>query len=207
MVQPRAMMTPFIPYTAVLTCHPQTPNEAVRRIDANVSWKEAGALAFTYTLKGDLSRLQISSPTSPGRAERLWQHTCFEAFVAVKGEPAYCELNFAPSGEWAAYAFHAYREGGPLEDDELDPTIVVQRAADTLQLNATIRVDRLPIVPASARLRLALCAVIEGDRGKLSYWALKHPPGKPDFHHPGAFALEIEPLDLEAVKARATEAQ
>ncbi|MBI3061386.1 MAG: hypothetical protein HYY83_05345 [Deltaproteobacteria bacterium] len=28
--------------------------------------------------------------------------------------------------------------------------------------------------------------------GTISYWALKHPPGKPDFHHPDAFALEIE---------------
>jgi hypothetical protein len=44
-------------------------------------------------------------------------------------------------------------------------------------------------------LQLALSAVIEDDRGTLSYWALKHPSGKPDFHHPEAFALEVAPLN------------
>jgi hypothetical protein len=42
-------------------------------------------------------------------------------------------------------------------------------------------------------LFLGLSTVIEDDTGTLSYWALKHPSGKPDFHHPDAFALEITP--------------
>jgi hypothetical protein len=33
--------------------------------------------------------------------------------------------------------------------------------------------------------------VIEAADGSLSYWALRHPPGKPDFHHRDAFALEL----------------
>jgi len=37
----------------------------------------------------------------------------------------------------------------------------------------------------------ALSAVIEDDDGAFSYWALRHPPGKPDFHHPDAFALML----------------
>src|SRR3546814_3736372 len=32
--------------------------------------------------------------------------------------------------------------------------------------------------------KLALSAVIEELDGTKSYWALAHPPGKPDFHHP-----------------------
>jgi hypothetical protein len=40
-------------------------------------------------------------------------------------------------------------------------------------------------------LRLGLSAVIEDIDGRLSYWALKHPPGKPDFHHPDSFALDV----------------
>jgi hypothetical protein len=44
---------------------------------------------------------------------------------------------------------------------------------------------------AGARLTLALSAVIEDEDGVLSYWALKHPAGKPDFHHRDAFALEL----------------
>jgi hypothetical protein len=42
------------------------------------------------------------------------------------------------------------------------------------------------------RLRLALTAVVEDARGRLSYWALRHPPGRPDFHHRDGFALVLE---------------
>jgi len=31
----------------------------------------------------------------------------------------------------------------------------------------------------------------ESDEG-LSYWALRHPPGGPDFHHADCFAMELE---------------
>ncbi len=40
--------------------------------------------------------------------------------------------------------------------------------------------------------KLALSAVIEETDGTKSYWALRHPPGAPDFHHPDCFALTLE---------------
>ena len=43
----------------------------------------------------------------------------------------------------------------------------------------------------AAKLRVALCVVIEELDGALSYWALAHPAPRPDFHHPDGFALEI----------------
>ncbi len=46
---------------------------------------------------------------------------------------------------------------------------------------------------ASASLELALSAVIEQRDGGLSYWALRHAPGQPDFHHPDGFALTLRP--------------
>jgi hypothetical protein len=54
-----------------------------------------------------------------------------------------------------------------------------------LELDAVIAV-------AAGRLAIGLSAVIEEQDGRLSYWALRHPPGKPDFHYPEAFALELE---------------
>jgi hypothetical protein len=39
--------------------------------------------------------------------------------------------------------------------------------------------------------RLGLSAIIEEASGRRSYWALAHPPGKPDFHHPDSFALRV----------------
>jgi hypothetical protein len=46
-------------------------------------------------------------------------------------------------------------------------------------------------------LRLGLSAVIESCNGSLSYWALRHPAGKPDFHHADAFALGLEAPEAE----------
>ena len=41
-------------------------------------------------------------------------------------------------------------------------------------------------------LRLGLAAVIEDKAQVLSYWALKHPAEKPDFHHAGSFVVELD---------------
>ena len=44
---------------------------------------------------------------------------------------------------------------------------------------------------SGAKLRVALSAVIEDESGHISYWALKHAPDKPDFHHAAGFILEV----------------
>ena len=108
--------------------------------------------------------------------------------MMVNDGPAYREFNFSPSGEWAVYDFRGYRNGGVLEN-ELAPGIVVHRTMDRLELGAEI-CQRL--LPHGRPLRLGLSAVVEDAAGKLSYWALRHTPGKPDFHHTDAFALTLE---------------
>ena len=194
-------MIPSFAHTATLTCHPETYTRAVQEIEARAGWTQDNALILNYVLKADLTRLRmrlrIPLPHPSIRADRLWQHTCFEAFVSVKGKTEYYEFNFAPSGEWAAYNFKRYRVGTPLEADKLAPRIVVRNTADRLDLDAIVRLDHLPAIPPHACLQLALCAVIEDENGMLSYWALKHPPGKPDFHHPDAFALDFEPSNMD----------
>jgi hypothetical protein len=191
-------MPSFIPCRAMLTCHPETYNPAVEEIEARMGWTQDNALAFTYALKGDLMRLRIPPLRPPRRADRLWQHTCFEAFISVKGKAEYYEFNFAPSREWAVYAFGRYRDGSALEGEGLAPSITVRSAEDRLDLEAIVPLKYLPKIQPALSLRVALSAVIEDDNGSLSYWALNHPPGKPDFHHPDAFVLEIEPPDVDA---------
>jgi hypothetical protein len=178
-------------YNAVLKRHPGSVSDAAKEIEAGVRWNDDGALAFTYILSGDLIRLRIPPSREPRRADRLWEHTCFEAFVAVKDQPAYYEINLAPSGEWALYAFHRYREPGPPLTGKLAPEITVRRTTDSLELNATPRMDCFDAIEPGSHLSVALCAVIEDNRGILTYWALAHPRGKPDFHHRDGFALEI----------------
>jgi hypothetical protein len=178
-------------HAVTLACHPETPTDAVRAMRACVR-RNAGGIAVSYVVEGDPGRLRVPPPREPRAVDELWRHTCCEAFVARKGEAAYREYNFSPSGEWAAYAFERYRarcaEGAsPLSP----PRIAVRLTRDALELDATIALDGLA-QRAGARLTLALAAVIESDEGRLSCWALRHPPGKPDFHHPDAFALELE---------------
>ncbi len=74
------------------------------------------------------------------------------------------------------------------------PAISVQRTPERLQLSATVDLGVLPAVPVHAPLRLGLSAVIEDEDGERSYWALRHPPGQPDFHHAEAFALALAPV-------------
>jgi hypothetical protein len=44
-----------------------------------------------------------------------------------------------------------------------------------------------------SNFEVAISAVIEELDGTKSYWALTHPPGKPDFHHPTCFAATLPP--------------
>jgi len=186
-----------IPHTAVLTCHPETYSEAIDGIKARLCRTDDGGLAIAYVLTGDIAHLRIPLPRKPRSADRLWEHTCFEAFVGVMGKSEYCEFNLAPSGEWAVYAFRGYRESVPLVGKEQAPKIVMRSDENSLELDAIVRLDHLPLIEPRASLKLALSAVIEENSGMLSYWALKHPAGKPDFHHPDSFTLELEPADLE----------
>jgi hypothetical protein len=185
------MITAPVPHNALLASHPETPSKFVSAIEVRVSLTEDSRFAFDYVLSGDLSNIRVPPSVSACRVDRLWEHTCFEAFVRVKGQASYYEFNFSPSGEWTAYAFRGYREGEPVDDDQLNPKIAVQKEAGRLELHAVIRLDRLSKIQPGSILRFGLSAVVEDVNGRLSYWALEHPPGKPDFHHRDNFALEI----------------
>jgi hypothetical protein len=179
-----------------LTPHPSTPERAWR-VSARATRTAGGELRLRYLLEGALAGVRIPPPGAMARGTDLWKHTCFEAFVAAEGRPGYVELNFAPSRAWAAYAFSAYREGGPLTDSRLSPEIVVRRESDALAVDVLVALADLSIAYRDAVLLVGLAAVVESVQGRCSYWALRHPVGRPDFHHPEAFALRLEPGDEE----------
>jgi hypothetical protein len=166
-----------------LACHPGSRRGAVGRLSAGVRREKEG-LRVRFVLEGDLGAIRIPPPGPPAIARGLWQHTCCEIFVARPGGAAYHEFNLSPTGEWAAHAFARYREGTMLDDASLDPAITVSRGAGKLEIQALIRLQQ-------AKFVIGLAAVIEHADGELAYWALRHPPGKPDFHHRDAFALEL----------------
>jgi hypothetical protein len=185
-------MPQIAPHALPLVAHPDTPTDVVRALEVHVRRSAEGTLAVTYVIVGDLGRVRVPQPRAKAVAERLWQHTCCEMFVKRTAFAGYHELNFAPSGQWAAYSFQGYREGAELMDASLDPQIAVTNTPARLELETIVRLDRLSDSHRRDALALSLTAVIEESDGRLSYWALAHPAGKPDFHHLTAFALHLD---------------
>jgi hypothetical protein len=167
-----------------LRLHPDSRCVAITRIDVEVVQPHAGSLLLSYVVTGTIGDLRLPLPEPPSRADALWRHTCFEAFLRIPSGEAYYEFNFAPSTKWAAYRFDSYRAGMRVADEIRAPRVEVRSAAERYALRASLELG----VAAS---RLGLAAVIEELNGNKSYWALAHPPGKPDFHHSDCFALEF----------------
>ena len=178
-------------HRAMLLAHPDTPGEWVWSISAEVQRDPPATLVCHYALRGEISRLRIPAARTGRRADGLWQHTCFEVFVAPAAGSGYYEFNFSPSLEWAAYRFSEYREDMAPASLARAPGLTARRTADLLELTAHLHLDGLPELAAAAALRLGLTAVVEEESGRLCYWALGHPPGNPDFHDPDCFALEL----------------
>ncbi len=147
--------------------------------------RSPSGLRLRYDLAGDVGRLSLPAPAAPPRrANGLWQDTCFELFVAAPGTTAYREFNLAPSGDWNAYRFTAYRQDG-----EPDPTVTtlpfaVSRGLDHFRLEAEV------IVPSSP-LEIGLTAIVRDQTGALSHWALHHAGARPDFHLRASFVLRV----------------
>lgn len=91
--------------------HPDTPPRAIGSVVCSISWEGPGNWSFDYIVGEPPEALRLPSAVVPARADGLWQRTCFELFLRRPGESGYCEFNFSPSGEWAAYRFDDYRDG------------------------------------------------------------------------------------------------
>jgi hypothetical protein len=170
-----------------LKLHPDSVCEAVGRIDASLT-RRAAHLVLRVIVHGNITALRIP-PVQIGRADRLWEHTCCEAFIQA-GDEAYYEFNLSPSTQWAAYRFNGYRQG-MTNAEIVAPAITV--AADAAQFELQARIDCTQLPMLNAKWRAGLSVVIEEGTGRKSYWALAHTTGKPDFHHADGFVIELEP--------------
>ena len=175
-----------------LRLHPDSRCAAVTGIDVDATRPRAGGLALSYVVTGKIGDLRLPAVTASARADELWRRTCFEVFVRATGEPYY-EFNFAPSSQWAAYRFDRYRSGMCVAGGIAAPRIETPSAAGRYTLLARLELDVPSSLPSDAGWRLGLAAAIEETNGNKSYWALAHPPGRPDFHHADGFAYELSP--------------
>jgi hypothetical protein len=174
----------------VLKPHPDMPSAALTRVEVDIVRPRVGPVTLSYGLAGRIDGLLLAPLAEPTRADELWQHTCFEAFIRTEVDAGYYEFNFSPSTQWAAYRLAGYRSG--LRPAVIYPPRIEARAEpETYRVQVALALDNLPDLPRAAPWRLGLSAMIEETSGRKSYWALAHPPGKPDFHHADCFALEL----------------
>ncbi len=194
--------------------HPDTPCGALTGIAIEMARVRPLRLQIRYVLIGNIRRVRLRR-REQDRGDELWRHTCFEAFVRVGGEENYLEYNVSPTGHWAAYRFDRYREGmAPateiqctrLETDRRTEPLDPERRArlkecgmDTLErfepafysLKTELTFSNAMGLAVAQPWNLGLSVIVEERNGRMSYWALAHPPGKPDFHDPACFALQL----------------
>jgi hypothetical protein len=133
-------------------------------------------------------KLVIPQFAGKGRADHLWDTTCFELFIMPKdGTPAYSEFNLSPSERWAAYDFSDYREGRQDREFLREPDCTIRVGQSMAIFDAALPRIQLPGPPYA----IGLAAVIEEEGGVKSYWALSHHKEKPDFHDPACFNAGI----------------
>jgi hypothetical protein len=176
----------------LLKLHPHSRCFAEKQIEVGFTRPRAYSLELSYIVTGNIGELCIPPVTASARSDQLWRHTCFEAFLRASSTEYY-EFNFAPTTQWAAYRFSGYRSGKRVAEISA-PAIEVRSGPDRYTLQASLQLDSLFDLPSQAPWRLGLSALIEDTSGRMSYWALAHPSGKPDFHHSDCFAYEFSPV-------------
>lgn len=144
-------------------------------------------LKIEYVLRGDLDGVIIPPLKAKGdRYFDLWEHTCFECFLAIKDTLKYWEFNLAPNLDWNVFRFLHYRYNIAEETNfnSLSATIVQEK--DCLKL--AFEVELAKIISSNIILEIGITAVIE-EQHQISYWALKHLSTEADFHNRDSFVL------------------
>lgn len=152
-----------------------------------------GSLHVAYQITAPPNTVKYTTPNPhPSRKNDLWRTTCFELFAKPFTGTEYWEYNLAPSGDWNAYRFTAYRSKLQPEPQISGIAIVTEIANGSLVgLKAVLP---LPAALVGQKLAIGITCVIEDTAGNMHYFALRHPGAKPDFHDPAGFVLTLDPV-------------
>lgn len=173
-----------------LTPHPETPSTVIDSVYVSAHRGKPERITLACGLVGDVTRISIPPFGVASRADELWKHTCYELFIQAE-HGGYYEFNFSPSMKWAAYHFSSYRNGMTNAEPASISGLGLRVETGGFGGYAEVDLTGLAGLDLTNPLRIGLSAVIEEIGGQKSYWALAHPPGKPDFHHPVAFAGDL----------------
>ena len=174
-----------------LKLHPDSHSVAATQIEVEIARPLANNLTLSFIITGNLSGVRLPRAATSGRSDELWRHTCFEAFVGAALDAGYYELNFSPSKQWAAYWFNGYRNGMCAAEEITELPIETRSEPNSYMLQTSLDLNRFSRLAREGVWHLALSALIEDTSRRMSYWALAHPPGKPDFHKADGFAYEF----------------
>lgn len=178
--------------------HPATPPGRLRACRVSVVRRGSSLELRVWLEAGPDALVWPARVPGAGRRDGLWRTTCCEVFIRDLDGPGYLEFNVAPSGEWSAWSFERYRDGRSDLQLVHPPRITAAapgqsggRRSDgkTWQLSAGLTVPLALDRPWAA----SPTVVAEETDGTISYWALAHPEGAPDFHHPDCFVLPLGP--------------
>jgi hypothetical protein len=175
-----------------LPSHPATPLPDDVRVAASTAL-DARGLVLGFALRAPLGAIVVPERAArPRRADRLWEHTCCEAFVGTPDGEPYVELNLSPSTDWALWAFDAYRAGMRAAPSDV-PRVRVLRLGDELRVDAIVAADALAAVLGPPPYAVGLAVVVELSGGGRAYCALAHPEPRPDFHARAARRATVYP--------------
>ena len=177
---------------APLASHPAAPPSPGVEVLASVAL-DASGLVLRFSVRAAPHLVAVAPRSArPGRRDRLWEHTCCDAFVGTARGDAYLEVNLAPSEDWALWAFDAYRAGMRAAACEA-PRMRVLRMPRELRVDAILDAVAVQGFLGPPPYRVGLGAVVEEQDGRRSYFALAHPAKRPDFHACAAWTLEVYP--------------
>ena len=168
--------------------HPVHPPLAVTGIEARVTGSDENWLRLRWRIEGS-AELTVPTFAGKGRADGLWQTTCFELFVRPDGAEGYHEFNLSPSERWNLYRFAGPRERMYEAETDRHPVCTMRAGSRFAIFDAAIPTAMLP----NGRCHLGITAVIEEEGGAKSYWALAHSGKAPDFHDPACFTARLDP--------------
>lgn len=174
-----------------LTRHPESGETGIHAISAGCVIVAEQHLALSFRAFGDIDDIVLPEEAAGLRADNLWKTTCFELFLKRTGEPDYLEVNVSPSSNWAVYKFDDYRKNHRVMKSAAVTKTSLETSPKMLALSVSMTIPEI-VENAGENFRIGLSAVIEHGNGAKSYWALRHPPGAPDFHHDFSFAGRLE---------------
>jgi len=137
-----------------LQLDPESVCEAVSGIEVDIARRPDGGVTLRYLVSGSIEDVLLPQPDAPVRAHQLWEHSCFELFIRPARGEGYCEFNFAPSRQWAAYSFRRHRSG--MADIQVGaPAIICSRDAGSFEMRVDLDVGAVPELAGAAALRAA----------------------------------------------------